>query len=404
MKRLAAAVACALAAVATASAGSDGPLLAVRWSSGGVAVARYDGTSLRPASAPLRLRMPVHVWAFAPDGRSVALAGGDVSSGAALAVVDRSTLRKRFRVALSELRVQGVSWPRANTVLVAGWTGSSTRVVALDATDGRRTGSVDIAGTIVSGEAAAGRLVLLVAPEQRIAAARLVVVDASLRARTIRLRRIAAGTRPLPASQAAGDELATRIRRPGLAVDPAGPAFVVDPEGVVAVVDLARGTVRYRTPADRQPAAVAKSLAGADVHAVWLGAGRLAVAGARYAGLDPSTRLIRTESLGLAVVDTRMWTRRVVDPGVSFFARTGRWLVATDERGVRWFDLAGRERGRVERTGTQGLDVAVAGDRALVGTFDGTPSRLIDLRTGRVVGSAPGPPPLFLSGRTSAIG
>lgn len=404
MKRLAgAAVLLALAASVAAAGASREPLLGARWVSGGFSIARYDPDTLRPAGAPLRLRVPAAAWSWAPDRSSVALAGGDVSSGAAVAVVEAAPLRRRFRVALPELRIQGVAWTSAGRLLVVGWTGSVTRVLALDPASGRRIASVDVAGVVMAGEAAGGRLVLLVAPEQRIAAARLALVDASLRVRTIALARIPAGSRALPAKEAGGDQYATRIRQPGLALDPAGRAFVVDADGLVAVVDLPSGRLGYRRAVERETASVSKSVAGADVRAVWLGGGRLAVTGARYSGVDPATRLIRSQPLGLALVDTRTWTRRVVQPDVSFFTRTGRWLVAWDAQDVRWFDLAGRERGRLERLGEQALDVAVAGDRALVGGYDGRPSRLVDLRSGRILGRAPGPPPLLLVAATSPI-
>ena len=94
---------------------------------------------------------------------------------------------------------------------------------------------------------AAGRAVLLTTPWRGMGAARLSVVSAAGRLRSVRLAKIEAfGC--CPAGTGPGQYL--RQRQPGLAVDPAGDrAFVVGAGEPIAVVDLR--TWRFATAGGR---------------------------------------------------------------------------------------------------------------------------------------------------------
>ena len=172
----------------------------------------------------------------------------------------------------------------------------------------------------------------------------------------------------------------------GLAVDPIGlVAYVAGAGAPVAAIDLR--TLRSRRhgqlPASRC------SGCGAQRSAVWLGHDRLAVA-----GVDIWPR--RRAPTGVALVDTRTWSVRVIARRAGAVRRVGNRLLVYDGRhpslrpaagsGLRVYDRAGRLRHtllRGERVG----DVQVAGARAYARTRRGL--RVIDLRRNRVIASLP---------------
>ena len=103
--------------------------------------------------------------------------------------------------------------------------------------------------------------------------------------------------------------------------------------------------------------------------AVWLGDGRLAVAGD-----------------GLSLVDTGSWRVRSVDPRADSVLLAGDVLLASGRAaGLAAYDVDGRERFH----GLAGKDTFVAGvyaGRAYVGVAGVDPLEVLDLATGRVVG------------------
>lgn len=397
-----------LAAVGTAAAGAPAAApsaLGVNWISGGVEVRRYDTSTLQPLGRPLRLQMAAWRWAYSPDRARVALAGGGASPTTALAVIGSRGLRRLGRTSIDGLRPQGVFWPHPSRLVLVGSTGTQTAVLAIDPATLRVVDRLTLEGRVIRGEGAGARLVLLLAPADGIGTARLVTVDSELATRTMTLDRIRAGQRTL--DDAADPALrSTEMRTPGLAVSPAdGVAYVVGDGEPVAIADLATSSVAYRELPERRTAAARKSLQGTTIAASWVAGGRLAITGMRYDGLDPTTRLVRRETLGLSILDLESWQLRTVDAEADWGFRHGRWLVTTGRGGLRWYDLAGGRRGELFAKLGAGIDVSALGDQLAVRLVDAQRTVRVDLRTGRVLGRLDYEyfPPLFLTAHASSI-
>lgn len=365
----------------------------------------YDPTTLKPFGRPLRLQMPAWRWAYAPGRTRLALVGGGATSTTALAIVDPRGLRRLARASIGGIYPQGLLWPRPDRLLLVGSSGTGSEVLAIDPATLRIVDRVRLEGRVIRGETVDGGVVLLLAPADRIDVLRLVTVDAELTARTMTLDRIRGGQRTVEDPADPGVPSAEQ-RTPGLAVDPGREvAYVVGDGEPVAIVDLATGSVTYRDLPERQTAAAQKSLQGSYVAATWLADGRLAITGTRYGGLDPGTRLIRRETLGLSILDVPTWGLRLIDAAADGALRHGSWLVTTGEKGLRWYDFAGRRRGELFAKQGGGIDVSAFGDRLAVRLVDAQRTVRVDLRTGRVVGRLDYDyfPPRFLTTETSDI-
>jgi hypothetical protein len=324
--------------------GASGPFVGLFAHPSGVTLSQLDPVTLERRGPGVEVGT-VLASSFSPDRRAVALAG-------------RAALRV---VTLDDMT------PKPQAIALGGqaaallWAGSD-RVVALLTRPGAMTAeTVDLAnGVVRRGPNVGGQplaiattrdaLVALVAPQNTIAAARLMILRPGS-TRTVALARVRAGT---VVSLRRPGQLPSR-RAPGLAVDPdADRAYVVDPGGAVAVVDLRRATVSYRTPtrpqsafrrfaAWLQPAAEAKGFDGPSRTAVWLGDGRLAVVGSDDTIRRVPGRYVATsQPAGLEVVDTRTWTARTVDPGASSVDVADGLLLAT---GSSWASETNRPKG-----------------------------------------------------------
>ena len=152
-----------------------------------------------------------------------------------------------------------------------------------------------------------------------------------------------------------------RCTRGGLALDTARQrVFAVGGAGRIAEIDLATMDVRYHR---------VSGLPTGRRTLVWLGHGRLAVAG-------------RT---GVALIQTQHWTARLLDARATAVRAAGRTLLAFG-RGVRAYTHTGRKRFGVAG-GDRIWDVAVAGNRAYV--FGERALRVVNLRRGTVTGRFP---------------
>jgi hypothetical protein len=247
-------------------------------------------------------------------------------------------------------------WPAPRRLLVV-----TDEVVSIDPVRGtvRARAPLPVGEQLVGIARADDRIVLLGASA---GLARVVVVDAQGFVRSVQLE-LPAGFQPRTAGFA----------RPGLALDSAGArAFVVPASGPVAEVFLDTMAVEYRELRESvsllgrlagwlQPAAKAKEFhPSAARTAVWLDDGTLAVA-----GTTTTTSGGRSTPTGLALVDTRTWSRRLLDPDISNVARSQGRLIAMGPRaGMRVFDLGGR---------------------ALYRRFDGRDVRLHVVYRGRIV-------------------
>jgi hypothetical protein len=346
---LLAVVAAAAAALTPSAAAGVRPALAIAGSSE-TPYARYlvqvDPVTLRLVKGSVALGGHGQAWSFSSDRRRLVLGqeNGSCTGGATtLRLVDVPGLRS-----LGDVRLV-----RNGSLLATGWAGSSRvlavvgltdclqrtgriAVLAVDAGARRVASSTRLRGDVVGVARMPAGLVLLLAPSDRIGSARLAVVDARGRVRTVALPEIRAG-------QTVGRDHAFRLSRPGLAVDPAaGRVFVVPAGERAAEIDLGSLRVRMHDLSQRRsafarftrwllPSAHAKLADGPERQAVWLGDGLLAVTGTDQATRNVPGEGVRTTTTaaGLRLIDTRDWRYRVLSPKVSRIRLAGSLLLAT---------------------------------------------------------------------------
>jgi hypothetical protein len=355
-----------------------GPLLGLDWSTGSERVVRFDPLTLRPLRG--RGFEPVGevvASSLSPDGTRLALSACCPSS---VAVVDVGRMKGIRSFGLSSLGggVEMVRWSMGRR-LFAFVEGS--RVVGLDPRRSATLWDHALPGRVLRVAALRQGLVLLCSPWTSVGASHVVVVTNGGQIRSVELRRIESGV----------DRRRGRAQIPGLTVDAsAHRAFVVPPAGPVAQVELPSLGVSYHPPSRRrsllarlrtwlEPTADAKGAGGPTRIAAWAGNGLIAVSGRN--GLSPA---------GLALIDTRRWRVRSVDPSAEGFALAGRLILAWGREGLNAFDLDGRR--RFHLSGPGGVPgVSVYGRRAYVpfagrhNEIDGVLTRVVELPSGRVV-------------------
>jgi hypothetical protein len=311
-----------------------------------------DGRSLREGSGR-RLALGVHGvgWVVAPDQSLALFAGGGDSNDGRLLVVDPRRLRRLGTVRLPARRWEwpyASSWLGRSRVLLAGWDVierpdrdlSATVVTVVDPLARRVVAQRTLAGELLASGRLPDGLVLLLGRPASIGPARVALVDAGGRVRTVPLPGVAAGVQEPADWDKPG--ASSRRAQPGLAVDPHGRrAFVVGAGALVAEVDLRSLEVAWHRTGPRPgllrrlgdwllPAAEAKSVHGPVRMAAWLGDGLLAVW-----GQDESEPVVRGPTLeqwlrpaGLQLIYTRTWRATTIDPDASGAVWAGDRLLA----------------------------------------------------------------------------
>jgi hypothetical protein len=356
-------------------------------------------------------------WSFSPD-RSRLAAGSD--STAEVRLYDLRRLRALGDVALVPPSVSGLvaatTWAspsRAVAVVVSpGCCGlGDTTVSGIDADTSRELWRRDLHGSLQSGAAYRGGFVLVLGPKLSIGTSRLDVVDADGSVRTVRLDRIRSGW----GRSGSGAQVIAHQWNPGLALDRStGRAFVAQAGAPVAEVDLRRLAVRYHELSEPisffgrlrdwlEPKAEAKGMQGPERRVVWIGNGRLAVAGVDH---ELSTRNGQEQETdtpaGLKLVDTRSWSVRTLDrttttvtfahgilfaTGTSWDSRaskmTGAGLSAYDAGGHELYHRYGAE--QIFGVTPMPRGVLVSGNLA---SSVYPREDLVDARSGRVIGHA----------------
>jgi hypothetical protein len=358
-------------------------------------------------------------WSFSPD-RSRLAAGSD--STAEVRVYDLHRLRALGDVALVPLRVSGLvaatTWAGLSRVLAVvvspGCCGlGDTTVSGIDADTRRELWRRDLHGSLQASVAYRGGFVLVVGPKYRIGTSRLVVVGADGSVQTARLDRIRSGWR----RTGSGAQVIAQQWNPGLAVDRStGRAFVVQAGAPVAEVDLRRFAVRYHELSEPisflgrlhdllEPKAEAKGMQGPERGVVWLGNGRLAVAGVDHELATRNGQEQETDvPAGLKLVDTRSWSVRTLDratttvtfahgvlfaSGTSWDSRTskttGEGLTAYDAGGRKLYHRYGDE--QIFGVTPMPRGVLVSGN---LGSSVYPREDVLDSRSGRVIGRTNG--------------
>jgi hypothetical protein len=216
--------------------------------------------------------------------------------------------------------VSPLAWPSARRLHALEWSDRlGSRLAVTDPATRRVVARIPVDGYVTWVPTATG-VVGIGRPDEGIGPASLLVVDRDGATRRVALDRISAG------GEQAGteEEPVHRMAWPGLAVDPNGHvAYVVGKANLVAQIDLENLDVTYRALAPvRSTAARTKMATGWVRQAVWLGEGRLAVAGVEYDRL-------RSEPAGLELVDAKAGTVRSLEGRASnVLLASGRLLVA----------------------------------------------------------------------------
>lgn len=425
MKRVLAATVLALASVAAVVVAAGGeseraPAAPAEdaevFASTGGALTRIDPATLRPLGP--RLTIQFEASAFSPDRGTLAITG-PVSTQLRLVDLRRMRLVPRG-VDLGRMTyVDTLHWLDAGTIAVATW-GAPPRLLAIDVAGRRIAARRDLPGQVFARVRTQDALVLLVGPAERIGASTLVVVDGD-GVRTARLGQIAAGY----ANVGSGQSGEHRKVAPGLAVDPDGRrAVVVPPSGRVAEIDLASLSVRYheltrpvsllgRVRDWLEPQAFAKSTAGPERYASWVGDSAVAVVAIEQVGIDERSGEHRQlgRARGVELIDTRRWTVRTLSERAGGAAVAGDTVLvyggafaagapfSADDgprvTGLRGFGAGGREHFSILRSREVG-HVQTAGRYAYATARGPVGVTIVDAATGRVVAEAPTAGPIWI--------
>jgi hypothetical protein len=313
--------------------------------------------------------------------------------------------------------VAALLWSEPNRVvaLMQDCCSTATGVEVVDPGARRVLSRTELDGTILAIGRTGDALVVLTGPTRGIGTARITVIDALGGTRRVELSKIVAGRAWPPDGHA--PMLGTQ-RIPALAVDPSGGhAYVVDEAGLTADVTLSSLDVGYHDlrPASvgarianwLQPSAHAKGINGTQLHGTWLGNGFVAVSGTESAArIDSAAGEVMSETpAGVEIVDTREWTKRMLDRGGDQVTAAGDVLLVT---GRRWSSTQIRSDGMgvaAYGPGETAKFHVFAGDSAWVQAVwerfayvsVGERTRVIGLSTGRVVETRPGAVPQLVN-------
>ena len=365
-------VATVLAGVAGAAPARPDLVLAIEWRAGGGQLAWRSATTLRPVGPAVNVGgASIELIAVSPDAKLAAL----TRSGGQLRIVELRPLRSVWKLALGSPVAAAVWADRDRLVAVTG--GAVPAMVVVDMLARRVTSRRELDGELWRAVAAGRRVVALLAPARAIGPARLLVVDGDGSLRQVRLVGVSAGFTPAPDDEGTG-----RQASPGLALDPTGSQAVVVGLDTALSVDLE--TLRQTRKSNRRPARAAKRIEGWSRHAVWLGGGLIAVVG-RTLSFDGDRQ--GSATIGLQIQRLGSTEVRVLDKTAWGVIRSGDTFLGFGGTGLRGYWLDGTLRFELLRGRGTGY-VQVAGRWAYVGTSNSTRFTIVDVRAGRVVGTA----------------
>ena len=424
----------AVPAGAGVRAKEEAPLLGMMWNDveRGQTVVHVNPASLQALPEP-SFRLGTYgagaAWSFSPDGERLAVSTNAKTprgTSSALQIVDRRTLRRQLALPVGYSQTYSLAWLEPDRLLAVRMAFHPERLEVLTvAPSARRViARSELQGEIVSIAHTRDSLVLLMSPAGRIGTGTLVVASASGEVRSVPLQRVWIGT-DRPDTHA--EDYVARWRRPGFAADPNGSrAFVFPPGSDAAEVDLRTLEVRYHALAEPvslfgrlrrflDPVATAKAVDGPSRYAQWLGGGLVALTGADHSTWkDQESRLqMRSTPAGLTLVDTNTWRIRTIDRGASALLVADGVLLATGgtcdstargctSMGLAAYDLTGARRFRLFEDRPIHVSQAYRG-LAYVGENQ-EPLRIVELASGRIVGTRRDAPPWLLQDDASPYG
>jgi hypothetical protein len=398
------------------------------WGGDGGRLTRIDESTLQPVGRPSARLGFVATWAVSQaDSRLLAVGARmfDNDQDDFVRFVNTGSLRLVKRTVPLGGWARALLWSRPDRVvaLVGRCCTPGTWVVTIDPGARRVVSRVELEGDVSVVARAADALVLLVTPRQQIGPSRLDVVAADGSVRSVALARVSAGSFWPDSSDGTTEPIAT-MRLPALAVDSAnGRAYIVQPDGPAAEIDLASLAVAYhdlkgapsllaRFSGWLTPPAQAKGANGPQRAGTWLGDGLLAVTGVDERAVRAGDRMeVSGTPAGLAIVDTRDWTIRALDPGADTVTTAEGLLLAT---GSRWTSDAQEPTGmglaaygpdrslrfRLLPGRSLWVQAALAGRAyvSIVTSSNASTVEVVDLATGRVVDERTSPVPIPLLG------
>ena len=314
-------------------------------------LARLNETSFAPIGRSGPRLGSVDAWAFSPGGAQLAIAAHARGAGVfrdTIRLLNPRTLRLVRKPVVLNGMARALLWTRPDRIvaLVVGDSNWSA-LVSVDVGSRRAVGTKVLEGNVTAIARTHDSLVLLVTPSNAIGAATVATIDASGNVRSVALSRISAGMSWPQDSTAA---MIGTQRLPGLAVDPdGGRAYVIAADGPAAEVSLQTLAAAYhelsgsrstlaRLAAWLQPSAEAKGLNGPNRQARFLGDGLIALTGSDETATAAGNSLtITSNPAGLAIVDTRDWTVRMLDRGADSVTPASGALLAT---GRTWSSAA----------------------------------------------------------------
>jgi hypothetical protein len=313
-------------------------------------------------------------------------------------------------VALGAGYVQDIAWLDPARVLVLRYICCPVAfdLIVVDPVTHQIVSTIRFARALLFAVSSHDRLVALTAPSGGIGPAELLSVASDGSAKTIPLDRIAAG-RDQPSDS---DPTMSFMHEnfPGLAMDPTADHAYVIPAGTeVADVDLMTAAVTYHGLAQPvslfgrlenwlEPAAEAKGGSGPTRYARWLGNGVVGVSGfdsLAYRDDQGQPRFKATQA-GLALIDTRSWSVRMLDRRVDSFVPAGDMVLATGSSwdsatqvrhaiGLVAFDSSGARRFHVLGHADPAIGQVFRG-RVYVGIPYSNTLLVLDTRSGRRLG------------------
>jgi hypothetical protein len=343
---------------------------------------RLDPRSLRPLRGPrFDLVDFVNAWAFSPDRSRVAL-GTSCQAGVSLGSLQLVDVRRMRPLGCFVIGrrygggVTAIAWPTRNRMFAVSQ--SPPQVVLIDAKTRRVIQRTPLDGISSHSARAGDRLVVLTgrAPDR---SEKLVVADPRGGVRSVAV---------------------DAPRAMDFVVDPDGSRAYLVSGGTVAEVDLATLAVTYhavREPVSLfrralswlVPAAEAKDNHQEQRRTIWLG-GLIASFGSDVT-FEGGT--FTSRPLGLRLIDTRDWTVRTVNEQVSFALLAGDVLLAVgaDEIGLVAYGLEGTALFQLF-AGRPVVPLESYAGKSWISV--GRPTerlKIVNVRTGRVVGTGPLP-------------
>jgi len=363
----------ALAALAVAlpASGGGGTFFGLQGSQADGRLVRVNPTTLRPLGPSLRIGNFTAERAVSPDRRTVALVSQDRP---VMRFVDLERMRVLGSAELAEEgEVHVLRWTERGLVAVVDPPRGS-QLVWLDPERRLVTRVLRYRGELADFRLAAGRIAVLEWPSGVVGPVRLNVIDADGRARSIRVDRIRGGW------ARKGNEV-VRVAEPGLAIDPAGErAWLADADGEICEVVLDSLAVRCNTV--RTLAKIGTPWSRRQLKLV--ADGTLALSGWEKPEAGPRA----ARSIGLWLVDTSTWRRRLLGRGIDSFRAAGGVIVGVRLGGVTAYDATGALRYRIEEPEQLGV-ISTTGPYLYVPRTDRR-TVVADLATGRVLGRPAG--------------